>query len=118
MNKQRLAGIGKEVQRVISEALFLEVKNPKVKGHVTVTNVKVTDDLKFADVYFSIMPNADGKEPNRENVLEGLESLRGFFRKQIAEKLDLRFVPEVRIKIDDSTEHAIKIAKLLDELKG
>lgn len=55
MKRQRLAGIEKEMARVISKVLMEEVKNPKVKGLVSVTNINVTEDLKFADVYFSIM---------------------------------------------------------------
>lgn len=118
MRKQRLAGIEKEIGRILSEAIFLEVKNPNVKGHVSITNVRVTEDLKFADVYFSILPSIDGKEVSKEDILEGLNGLRGFFRKKVAEQMDIRFIPEIRVKLDDSIEHAIKITKLLNELKG
>ena len=51
MKRQRLAGIEKEMARVISQALLEEVKNPKIKGIVSVTSVHVTEDLKFADVF-------------------------------------------------------------------
>ena len=54
MKRQRLAGIEKEMSRVISQVLFEEIKNPKIRG-LFVTNIRVTEDLKFADVYFSIM---------------------------------------------------------------
>ena len=54
LKKQRLEGIGKEIMRVISKVLLEEVKNPKIKGLVSVTEVDVTEDLKFADTYFSI----------------------------------------------------------------
>lgn len=118
MKRQRLAGIEKEIARIISSALFLEVKNPAVKGNVSVTHVHVTEDLKFADVYFSILPAADGKELSKDYVLEGLNSLKGFFRKQVAQNIDIRFIPEIRIKLDDSMEHAAHINKLLNELKG
>ena len=52
MKRQRLAGIEKEMSRVISQVLFEEIKNPKIRGLVSVTNIRVTEDLKFADVYF------------------------------------------------------------------
>lgn len=52
MKRQRLAGIEKEILRVLSKVLLEEVKNPKLKGLVSVTDVKVTEDLKFADTYF------------------------------------------------------------------
>ena len=91
-----------------------EVKNPKVKGLVSVTNINVTEDLKFADVYFSIM----GQENvNTDEVVEGLNQIKGFLRKRVAEEIEIRYIPEIRVKLDTSIEHAIKISKLLNDLK-
>ena len=115
MKRQRLAGIEKEMARVISKVLMEEVKNPKVKGLVSVTNINVTEDLKFADVYFSIM----GQENvNTDEVIEGLNQIKGFLRKRVAEEIEIRYIPEIRVKLDTSIEHAIKISKLLNDLKG
>lgn len=114
MKRQRLAGIEKEMGRVISKVLMEEVKNPKVKGLVSVTNINVTEDLKFADVYFSIM----GQENvNTDEVIEGLNQIKGFLRKRVAEEIEIRYIPEIRVKLDTSIEHAIKISKLLNDLK-
>lgn len=114
MKRQRLAGIEKEMARVISKVLMEEVKNPKVKGLVSVTNINVTEDLKFADVYFSIM----GQEnTNTDEVIEGLNQIKGFLRKRVAEEIEIRYIPEIRVKLDTSIEHAIKISKLLNDLK-
>lgn len=114
MKRQRLAGIEKEMARVISQALLEEVKNPKIKGIVSVTSVHVIEDLKFADVFFSIM----GQENiNTDEVLEGLNQIKGFLRKRVAEEIEIRYIPEIRVKIDDSIEHAVKISKLLNDLK-
>ena len=114
MKRQRLAGIEKEMARVISKVLMEEVKNPKVKGLASVTNINVTEDLKFADVYFSIM----GQENvNTDEVVEGLNQIKGFLRKRVAEEIEIRYIPEIRVKLDTSIEHAIKISKLLSDLK-
>ena len=114
MKRQRLAGIEKEMARVISKVLMEEVKNPKVKGLLSVTNINVTEDLKFADVYFSIM----GQENvNTDEVVEGLNQIKGFLRKRVAEEIEIRYIPEIRVKLDTSIEHAIKISKLLNDLK-
>lgn len=114
MKRQRLAGIEKEMARVISKVLMEEVKNPKVKGLVSVTNINVTEDLKFADVYFSIM----GQENvNTGEVIEGLNQIKSFLRKRVAEEIEIRYIPEIRVKLDTSIEHAIKISKLLNDLK-
>lgn len=120
MKRQRLAGIEKEVARVISQVLYEEIKNPKIKGLVSVTNVRVTEDLKFADVYFSIMSGhfSGEKQINKTEVLEGLNQIKGYLRKRVAEEIEIRYIPEIRVKLDDSIEHAIKISKLLNDLKG
>lgn len=115
MKKQRLAAIEKEVLRVISVAL-LEVKNPKVKGLVSLTKVRVTEDLKFADLYFTVL-SMEGMEINKSKVEEGLNEIRGFLRKRVSEELNLRFIPEMRIKLDDSIEYAVRISKILDDIK-
>ena len=119
MKKQRLEGIGKEIMRVISKVLLEEVKNPKIKGLVSVTEVDVTEDLKFADTYFSILSplNSDEKQYDNEEILEALNEIKGFLRKRVAEEVDIRYTPEIRVKLDNSMENAIKITKLLNDLK-
>lgn len=118
MNKKRLAGIEKEITKVVSKALFEEIKNPKIKrAMVSITSVRVTEDLKFADLFFSIMP-IEGKNFNKNEVLEGLNEVKGFLRKRVSDELALRYTPEMRIKLDDTIEHAIKITQLLNTLKG
>ena len=99
MKKQRLEGIGKEIMRVISKVLLEEVKNPKIKGLVSVTEVDVTEDLKFADTYFSILPplNSDEKQYDNEEILEALNEIKGFLRKRVAEEVDIRYLSLIHI---------------------
>jgi len=119
LKKQRLEGIGKEIMRVISKVILEEVKNPKIKGLVSVTEVDVTEDLKFADTYFSILPplNTEEAQYNNEEILEALNEIKGFLRKRVAEEVDIRYTPEIRVKLDNSMENAMKITKLLNDLK-
>lgn len=116
MRKERLASIEKEMLRVVSMLFLTEIKNPKIKGIVSLTKVRVTEDLKFADLYFTILPKEE-KDSNREEIIEGLNEIKGFLRKEVAKELSLRYTPEMRIKVDDSIEYATKISKLLDDLK-
>lgn len=118
MNKQRLAGIEKEMSRIISSLLLQEVKNPVLKkAIISVNSIRVTEDLKFADVYFSLSP-LNGDTVNVKAIEEALNQIKGFFRKNIAENLGLRYTPEIRVKIDTSIEHALKITQLLNNIKG
>jgi len=120
MKRERLAVIEKEIARVLSGVLLAEIKNPKIKGLVSVTSVRVTEDLKFADIFFSIL-NANGEQQSEEgkkSTMEGLEEVKGFLRKKIADEMELRHTPEIRVKLDDSMEYASKMNELLDKLKG
>jgi len=116
MKRQRLAGIEKEMSRVISRLLYEEVKNPKIKGLVSISHLRVTEDLKFADVAFSVIP-LSGEKINEAKVLEGLQSIKGFLRKRLGQEIKLRYIPELRITLDDTISHAVKISKLIDEVK-
>lgn len=116
MRKQRRGAIGKEITKVISQVLFEEVKNKKLRGMISVTSVTVTPDSKFADVHFSAMPEP-GKETNDALILEGLNEIKGYLRKRVSEELKLRYTPEIRVKLDTSIEHAVNISKILDQVK-
>ncbi len=113
MNDRRRKGLEKEVSRIIGTAILFEVKNEKIKNLVTVKNVSLSSDARYADVIFSVL---DYKENiNKDKLLQELEKLKGFFRKKIGDNLQIRYTPEVRLHLDDTIEYSIKISKLLKE---
>ncbi|WP_314010625.1 30S ribosome-binding factor RbfA [Pseudostreptobacillus hongkongensis] len=111
MNERRRRGLEKEISRIIGTAILLDVKNEKIKNLVTVKNVNLSPDGRYADIIFSIL---DYKENiNKEKMLEDLNKLKGFFRKKVGENLEIRFTPELRVHLDDTIEYSVKISKLL-----
>ena len=115
MNDRRKKGLEKEISRIVGMTLLTEVKNDKIKNLVSIHKVELTKDGRYLDLTFSIL---DLKENvNREKIAEDLNKLKGFFRKQIGSQLSIRFVPEVRIHLDDSVEYGVKIASILNEIK-
>jgi len=116
MNKKRLAGIEKEITRLISKILLEEIKNPKISGLVSVTTCRLTPDIKFADVFFSVM-SINNEEVDTEKTLEGLNEIKKYLRKRLGEELSLRYTPEIRVKLDETIEYGVKIAKILNEVK-
>lgn len=113
MNDRRRKGLEKEVSRIIGTAILFEVKNEKIKNLVTVKNVSLSSDARYADIIFSVL---DYKENiNKDKLLQELEKLKGFFRKKIGDNLQIRYTPEVRVHLDDTIEYSIKISKLLKE---
>lgn len=108
--KQRVAKLLKEE---ISRLLQREVKDARI-GMVTVTDVEVTADLKYATVYF----HASGDDGRKTEALEGLSSAAGFLRSRLGRELRLRRVPELRFAIDPTLERAARINELLSEVRA
>ena len=115
MKERRKKGIEKEVARIIGMALLTEIKNEKLKNVLSVHKVEITKDGRYIDLTFSVLDIKNNI--NKEKIVDDLEKLKGFFRKLIGNQLTLRFVPEVRIHLDDSIEYGIKIASILNEIK-
>ena len=115
MNDRRKRGLEKEISRIIGMTLVTEIKNDKIKNLVSIHKVELTKDGRYLDLTFSVLDLKD--RVNKEKIAEDLNKLKGFFRKKIGSQLSIRFVPEVRIHLDDSVEYGVKIASILNEIK-
>ena len=115
MNDRRKRGLEKEISRIVGMTLLTEIKNEKIKNLVSIHKVELTKDGRYLDLTFSILDLKDNI--NKERIAEDLKKLKGFFRKKIGSQLSIRFVPEVRIHMDDSVEYGVKIASILNEIK-
>ena len=100
--------INSNLQREISFIIANEVKNPDVK-FVTITAVEVTSDLSFAKVYFTTL-----KE--KEETLDALKSAKGFIKKELGERVELRHIPELQFIYDDSIEYGNRIEEKIKEI--
>lgn len=115
MNDRRKKGLEKEISRIVGITLLTEIKNEKIKNLVSIHKVELTKDGRYLDLTFSILDLKNNV--NKEKIVEDLEKLKGFFRKTIGSQLSVRFVPEIRIYIDDSVEYGVKISSILNEIK-
>jgi ribosome-binding factor A len=104
--------VGETIRQVVADALARDVRDPRV-GFVTVTAVRVTNELSHARVLVSV----HGDDAAKASALEGLESAAGFLRSRVARALTTRTVPELHFELDRGLEHATRINELLDELK-
>ncbi|QPJ62669.1 MAG: 30S ribosome-binding factor RbfA [Candidatus Nitronauta litoralis] len=95
----------------ISKLIQFELKDPRI-GFATLTGVNLTDNLKFARVFVSII----GDETQKRDTLEGLQSARGFIRSWLGKNLNLRYVPELNFQLDETAENAQNISRLLNEI--
>lgn len=110
-NQNRLGRIEEEYRKELSQIISYELKNPNVTGLVSVTKVKVTNDLKFAKVSVSILNSKNLKE-----TLAGLKKSAGFIRSELARRVNLRNTPEIIFELDDSLEYGARIDSILKEI--
>lgn len=110
-NQARLGRIEEEYKKELSQIVGYELKNPNVTGLISVTKVKVTNDLKYAKVYVSILNSKNVKE-----TLSGLKKSSGFIRSELARRVNLRNTPELIFELDDSLEYGAKIDTILKEI--
>lgn len=106
---QRSRRIEEQIQRLLSEFVRREVKDPRV-GLITITAVEVSRDLSHAKVF--VLP-FDGKHPAAE-VLTALRSAAGFLRIHLKKALAIRHVPELHFAIDESIDRAAEMSALID----
>lgn len=112
MKNKRINRISEEVRKVISQLLYNGIKDPRISSMTTVTRVEVTRDLSFANIYISVL----GDDKEKQDTILGLESAKGFVRKEIGRELDLRHVPEPRFHLDESIEQAIHMSELIKKV--
>ncbi len=98
------------MQAELAALLLHEVRDPRVAGAI-VSDVRVTPDLKIARVYVRHL----AVEPDRTGIMAGLQRAGAFLRAKLGERLDLRWVPELRFEYDQLVDDAARIERLLAE---
>ena len=99
------------VRTILSELLLREIADPRLQN-ITVTDVKLDPELKFADIYV----NALGDEGRRQEVMEGLARAQGFLRREVGKSVRFRNVPELHFHWDFTLERGEHLNKLISSL--
>jgi len=103
--------LGELLKKEISDLVLREIKDPRI-GFVSITSVTLTADLRHAKVLVSVL----GSEQERRASLAGLRSATGFIRRELSQRLRLKFVPEIRIVYDNSIEEGSRIISLIESV--
>ncbi len=111
MEGKRSEKVADLIRREVSEMLFRTVKDPRI-GFITITKVYVTEDCRLAKVYFSVT----GSIEERERSKRGLESAKGYIRKELGRRIRLRYTPEIIFLFDPAIEYAIHIEEILQNI--
>lgn len=112
MRDKRVQQIGEELRRVISDIVRTKIKDPRLPEIMSITSVNVTNDLSFAKVFVEVM----GDDEKKEKAIEGLNSAKGFIKKEISREVKLRAMPELIFILDESLDINLKMEKLINEV--
>ncbi|MDO4282947.1 MAG: 30S ribosome-binding factor RbfA [Clostridia bacterium] len=108
---QRHERLEQDVKFALSEIILNEVKEPSVTGLISVTDVKITPDQKYAKVYVSVF----GKQ-NKTKVIDALKKASGFIKLELGRRVRMRNMPELIFELDDSMEYGAYMDKVIQEV--
>lgn len=113
MTSRRIERINDQLRAEISDLISREMKDPRLHGMISVTEVETTPDLRRAKVYISIL----GTDEERAETLAALQHAAGFFRHELRERLHMKRTPELDLRPDTSMERADRIMRLLRQVQ-
>ncbi len=108
----RIERVNNLIRQEISQLLQRQVKDPRLGSFVTVTGVSTSPDLKYARIFVSHI----GNEEEKQQTMGGLAAASGFLRNELAQRLDLRRIPELKFQWDDSIERGARLLNLIDSV--
>jgi ribosome-binding factor A len=100
--------VGGLIRQVLAELLLTEISDPRL-SQTTITAVKVSRDLRMARIYFATA----GKEGAAEEAMEGFNRARGFVKRELAQRLGLRYMPDLKFFYDDAIDRGARMEQLL-----
>jgi ribosome-binding factor A len=106
---KRTDRIAEMMQRMLSEVIQQEIKDPRLSHFITVSAVNVSKDLSHAKVYFTVL---DG---DRSEITMILNTASGYLRSALAKSMSLRTVPQLHFIYDESIEYGQRLSRLIDE---
>lgn len=116
----RQGRLGEEIRKVISEMLLRDVKDPRLQGGlISLSDVEVTSDGSYATCFVTaiiINKTEEEKEAYENDILEGLKSAKGLFKKEIGKQIKLRHIPELIFKMDHSMDYGRHIDEVIEKL--
>ena len=109
---RRIDRVNELLRYEISHLLAREIKDPRVAGVISITEVIASSDLRSARVYVSVM----GREQQQQEALDGIRSAASFLRRELRNRVNLRHTPHLTFQLDDSIEEGDRVLRLMDGL--
>ena len=109
---KRSARVSDLIKEEVAEIIMHKLKDPRL-GFVTVTEARVSDDLRHAKIYISVF-----EESKKDETLKILSSSAKFIRSQLARRVKIKFIPDIIFRFDESIEYGARIDRILNDIKS
>lgn len=113
MGEARARKVADRIREIVASLLEFRVKDPRV-GFVTVTEVRVTGDLREATIFYTVL----GTDAERDGTAAALESAKGMIRSEVGKQLGIKFTPTIEFVLDALPEGAARIEELLQQARA
>jgi ribosome-binding factor A len=110
---RRIDRVNELLRHEISRLLAQQIKDPRLRGVITITRVSTYPDLRAAEVFLSVM----GDQMTKQTALEGIRSASSFLRRELRHRLTLRYTPFLTFALDDSFEETEHILGIMDRIR-
>ena len=109
---QRSDQVAEELRKIISLILLRELNDPRI-GFLTVTRIEMTDDLRYAKVYYSVLGDERQKTETEEALADNLK----YIKRLAVQRINLKYAMDIRFELDPSIDHSFKIDNILNKIK-
>ena len=110
---RRIDRINDLLRDEISLLLSRQIKDPRLTGVISITRVDTSNDLRNAEVLVSVM----GDEDARRSALDGIQSAASYLRRELQNRISLRYTPFLKFALDDTLEQAARILQIMDNIR-
>lgn len=111
MSEKRVRRIAEEIKKTVSKLILDGLKDPRIDSLASVTHVDLTNDYSIAKIYISTIDDS-----KRADTVKGLESAKGFIKREISKDLKLRIMPELIFVEDDSIERSFELFEKIEKV--
>ena len=112
-DRRRMERVNGLLREEIAGLLASQVNDPRLRGIITITQVRTASDLRNARVYISVM----GNETVRQETLAGIQSCASYLRRELRSRVSLRYIPFLSFQLDDAILEADRLMTIIDELE-
>ena len=110
---KRSVRVGDQILKEIADLLTRKVRDPRVSG-VTLTGIRLSNDLRHARIFYSVL----GEKIDIERIQSGFDSAKGFIKREMGRRINLRYMPEIIFQYDPTLETGNQIEKLFQKIKS